>query len=121
MAIKGLLETPVSSPSKPKLAPTSTPPRTRRFIYQSNNGNELLSVNDSRVDGHSSDATHVLVLKNSFLTQLISISTRSNALAEFLTFQENTNTALPLQGKEALTLIGAPSQASRYELSDDPI
>jgi hypothetical protein len=59
---------------------------------------------------------HALAFKNTFLTQLMTINIRSrefpNVLTKMLASQENVNTAMSLQGDEALTLVDILDQVS---------
>lgn len=58
--------------------------------------------------------------RNTFLTQLKSIDTRSRkfhtGLTRMLASQENVNTAMSLQGDNALTLVDVLDQASRQRI-----
>jgi hypothetical protein len=75
--------------------------------------------------GHASCLTHrCLASKNTSLMQFMSINIKSrefpNALAEMLASQEGTNTAMSLQGDDALTLVDVLDQVSRPRIVGIP-
>ena len=62
---------------------------------------------------------------NTFLTQLMSINTRlrgfPNTLTKMLASQEGTNTAMSLQGDDAMTLVDVLDHVSKPMMTGTPL